>query len=343
MKEIQLHLISAKDSAVVFSDIPSDIFKMLSSILVTDDCRKITINGNNARIGKKSDKDYIVFAYSFDKDYIKSKKIFLNELSLMLESSSKLEDKIAIITERAESQSKRLIHNLKSLSAKINQEIFYLAGQNKLMNAYQESLNYLEEQVTEKPKETAKALISILKYGTALNTEFTAFNKLSGDVGLIKRENHKIHKLLLSIFYLFFQDFTDRNVQVYVEKSELEGNIDYDSIHVCLYHLIENSAKYIKMGSKLNVEISKNKAELSLIFDMQSLVVENDETDYIFEEGFSGKFAKAKQLQGSGIGLFIARKMARLNDGDLRFLNGKPSIADPHYARNKFTLTLPSL
>ncbi|MHB1099888.1 MAG: ATP-binding protein, partial [Burkholderiales bacterium] len=339
-KEVSFRLEDVTTGKLIINDIPPYIFKQIQEVLKSDGIKKIDIVDKQAKAVRLSNSNYIAHAFTFDKNYIKSQRLIRSEVEIMLASAENIDEEIQRIKDRAESQSKRLIHNLKSLSAKISQEIFYVALQSNLMASHKDSLEYLENKLLEKPKEAAKALLTILKYSTAQNTEFAAFQKLNGDVGQLKKEPHKIHKILMSVFYLFFPDFTDKHVRITVGKSDHEGVFDYDSIHVCIYHLIENAAKYIKPGGDFNVYISRSSNELNIVFDMESLSIYDDEVEKIFTEGFSGKNAKTSVLNGNGIGLFLAKRMAIINDGNLVVVNGKPQQLDPRYARNKFTLTL---
>lgn len=342
MKEILFRLENAITGKLILNDIPPSLFIKIQEVLKNDGCQKIEIFGKMSKVLKYSDENYTVYALTYNQDYIKSNRLIKSEVEIMLASAMRIDGEIQLVKDRADSQSKRLIHNLKSLSAKISQEVFYVALQTNLMASPVDSLKYLEKQISERPKEAAKAILSILRYSTAQNTEFVAFQKLNGDVGLLSKDHHKIHKILMSVFYLFFQDFTDRHVKIDIGKSDLEGIFDYDSIHVCIYHLIENAAKYVKPSGGFNVYISKSSSDLNIAFEMDSLTIKDDEVDKIFTEGFSGCVAKDYELNGNGIGLFLAKRMAVMNGGDLCVINGKPFQADQKYARNKFTLTLPA-
>lgn len=342
MNKILFRLEDIANSKLIIDEIPLNVFMVIQNELINDGNIKSTFKGELARYLKVTDTNYVVYAYTRDKNYIKSRKLAKLEAEIVLSSAKKIDADIQLIKERADSQSRRLIHNLKSLTAKISQEVFYVGLQSKLMASHKESIRYLAGQITKQPEDTAKALLSILKYSTAQNTEFVAFQKLNGAIGMIKKEDHKIHKILMSVMYLFFADFTDKQVRFNVVKCDLEGNFDYDSIHVCIYHIVENAAKYIKKYSAFEISIVKTESELRIAFDMESLVVTDEEIEKIFLEGYSGRLAIKNDYNGSGIGLFVARRMAEINGGRLVLLNGKPHQSDPEYARNKFTLILPA-
>lgn len=341
MKGLAFRLEHIETGSVLIDEISPHELALLQSKIPDVGSKKITISGKDCRILKISNDSHRLFALATDADRVKSNRLIRSESEVMLAAAKNIEKEIQIARERAESQTKRLIHNLKSLTAKTAQEIYYIALQDKLMASPKESLNYLERQVIDNPRDTAKALLEILKYQTAQKTEFSAFHKLNGNIGLIKKEPHKVHKVLMNIFYLFFNDFTDKKVQVDIQPSELQALFDYDSIHVCTYHIVENAAKYIKSGGEFSVRVAKRGSAIDIIFEMESLLIESKEAEKIFEENYSGVLACKRELQGNGIGLFLAKRMAMMNGGDLVVLNGIASRPATDYARNKFTLSLP--
>lgn len=326
---------------IVVDAIPLGLFSHVKNELKEPGGKKITYSGRVVRAVYVRDSIYSVYAVAHDGDRLKSPRILKGEAEIMIASARKVELELSKVRERAENQTRRLVHNLKSLTAKTMQEIYLIAMQDKLMASPKEALDYLEREVKKSPREVAKALIEILKYQGAQKAEFSAFNKLSGGFYSIRREPHKIHKVLMSVFYLFFNDFTDKRVKVSVAPCDLTAYFDYESLHVCVYHLVDNSAKYIKPGCDFSVFASVKENSVDIIFEMESLFIEDGEVESVFEEGYSGKKAVQNQLQGSGVGLFLARQMARLNGGGLSLLKGIKLPHAPDYARNKFVLSLP--
>ncbi len=146
----------------------------------------------------------------------------------------------------------------------------------------------------------------------------------------------------MNVFYLFFGEFVSKKVRAEVDKTLLQAVFDYDSIHVCIYYLVENAAKYVRPNSELKVTSHEDGAGLvDIRFSMESLVIQPSEVERIFDEGYSGMKAVQGKLSGAGIGLYLARAMAKLNKGRLTVIPGKPSIGS-EYARNSFILTLPA-
>ncbi|SCX93068.1 HAMP domain-containing sensor histidine kinase [Pseudomonas sp. NFACC37-1] len=304
--------------------------------LEKDGSKIIILHGKKARVSLLSTGAYIALGVATDADRIKSKKLLDQELKVTLAAAPMIDAS----TRRSEQRTRRLIHNLKTLTAKTTQEIFYLVKQESMMAHPREAVRYVEDEIRDNTADTAKAIIAILKHQQAQKAEFAAFEKLSGKVEPTKMEMHDIHRVLMNLFYLFFGDFSDKKIRANVEPTKLQAFFDYDSIYACIFYLVENAAKYTMRNSSLNVTVSPdNQGYVDIRFEMQSLAINPDESHAVFSEGVSGKHAHANKLNGAGIGLFLARAMANLNAGTLTLNAGKPMIAGC-YARNSFILSL---
>jgi signal transduction histidine kinase len=295
------------------------------------------LSGIRVRLTRGSIGQFTAMAISADADRLKSRVIMDREIETILAAAPVIE----ITAQRSEQRARRLIHNLKSLTAKTNQEIFYVLQQDRMLNLNKDALPYVEQEIGANIREASKAFIEILKHQSAQKAEFFAFEKLSGKVDVLRVEPHSVHSVLMNVFYLFFGDFVDRKVRAKVEQTHQVARFDYDSIHACIYYLVENAAKYTSRNSSMNVTVSVDSVGgmVDIRFDMESLSIAEDEQERVFEEGYSGRRAIERGLSGAGIGLFQAREMARLNGGDLYLIAGRPMNGE--YARNAFTITLP--
>ena len=79
-------------------------------------------------------------------------------------------------------------------------------------------------------------------------------------------------------------------------------------------NLLENAFKYAQKDAEIGLAITSNGL---CIFDNGKKITKN-ENEKIFEKGFRGSASKKKD--GTGVGLFLARKLAKQIGGDLRLL-----------------------
>ena len=83
-------------------------------------------------------------------------------------------------------------------------------------------------------------------------------------------------------------------------------------------NLLENAFKYAKKDAEIGLVITSKGL---CIFDDGKKITKN-ENEKIFQKGFRGSAAKKKD--GTGVGLFLARKLAKQIGGELRLLENYP-------------------
>ena len=113
----------------------------------------------------------------------------------------------------------------------------------------------------------------------------------------------------------------------------------YAVIDEIVANLVENAFKY-----------AKKDAEIGLIFTSKGMCIFDDgkkitklENEKIFQKGFRGSASKKKE--GTGVGLFLARKLAKQIGGDLNLLENSIRCNDEELQalqkKNIFYLELP--
>ena len=334
--------ISDIDGNIIFCNLHPAETDRVNSI----DSKSKKIEGVNLRAGIVSNQHGTVVAFSTKKDYVKSSAKFTTALSVILNSVEMIVEVINDARDTINKSTSRLIHNLTSLNAHNIQEIYSLIPQDKVSKKMRGQILFVENIVKKDPKETALILLRVAKNNAAMKVEFSVFRKLFDSNPNLQIREHNVHKVLMNIFYLFFPDFTDKDVRVIVgdHNNIYMAYFDYESFHVALYHLIENAAKYIKPKSCLNVEIRNADGVIEIIMDMVSLEIQEGEASRIFEEGISGEMAHRIGKSGDGIGMNRAKKILELNLGSVSVnpcSDTIETIMGVNYQRNVFTISLP--
>ena len=298
----------------------------------------------NKRAGKITVKDGSVVGFTSNKDFIKSSSKFRTNLSVIGDSLKYLDGIIKKANDKVNKSTSRLLHNLTSLNGHNIQEIYSLVPQDLLARKVSGQVRLVENVIKQESRETALCLLRLAKNNIAMKTEFSVFNKLFDKNPNLQFKFHNVHKVMMNILYLFFADFTDKNVNV---KIDCEGKktafFDYESIHVALFHLIENSVKYVQPNTELNIKISEVNNKILISFEMDSIQINKEEAKLLFDEGFSGEHSKKSGKSGSGIGLSRAKNILELNSASITLdidedsLHGYQSVP---YQRNTFFIVL---
>lgn len=265
------------------------------------------------RIGIAENEFGNVFCCSNDKNFVKSSKIFKKEKQMRLLGINQLEnakDKLNLDT-------KKLIHNLTKTNGHNIQELYALVPQDIITQNIVDQLDTIKNVIESDPLEAAKTFLRIAKNNAAMKTEFSVFNKLFGGDPSLHKKRNPVRKVTLNLFHNFFQKFKEIDVYVAFDDNDDYLIFDYESIHVSLYHLIDNATKYVLPSSNFHVHFKKQNEDFSIVLDMISLRIEPEERDMLLNEGFSGKVAKQLKKSGDGIGLGRVSKILELNDAEL--------------------------
>lgn len=153
--------------------------------------------------------------------------------------------------------------------------------------------------------------LSLLKSAELLVKEFDRLellvNPASAAIGKVYCKVYKLcHKYaqILDVAYCKGQN----------KHIKMSGRCDmtlhlYESVSALVFALIENAAKYCFSGEQVDVAVNEAAGYVDLSVSSVGPLIEGEEINRIFERGFRGKWARAKQ-EGRGIGLHLAKIVA---------------------------------
>lgn len=309
-----------------------------------DGSHKIIIDNKEYRIVSKTVEHNRICCISDVVDMVKSKKTMAKEIEFLFRSIDSFKAAYSSIRSEAQIHVNRLVHNLVTLNAHNIQEVYSIIPQEVMQDKRSKWKERIVEHVSKDTYEASLAFVRIAKNTLKMKTEIDVYNALLSGKPNITIRSHELHRVLMNVLYVFFPDFTDKGVHVSVSESNVKASIDYETFQVAIYHIIENTVKYIKPDSDLKIIIDKchtsKKVSISLI--MNSLQINPDEIEKIFEEGYSGSVAKRSQRAGNGIGLARVKELLGYNGAELRidakYDSAKPAILEHIYQDNIFTI-----
>lgn len=307
---------------VIIDKLPDKYRSIAESTEISTSSKKVNIDGSNIRYTKLKNDKYTIFALATKAQYIKSSRLFNTKIQLVLDC---MEDAVKFkidFIKNTQEHTDRLIHNLVTLNAHNMQEVYSIIPQEVLANKRNKLWkNSITEYVKDDLPEAALSLVRIAKNSLKMKTEISVYDSFRNNKVRLDKKNHHIHRVLMNLFYVFFPDFTDKEVIVDVAQTKLQSTFDYETVTVALYYILDNIVKYIKPNSNLTVYIEKAQfaSTITIIFDMVSIKVEKNELEKIFEEGISGSYAIQCGKSGQGIGMSRARELFNMNDMKISF------------------------
>jgi two-component system sensor histidine kinase SenX3 len=92
---------------------------------------------------------------------------------------------------------------------------------------------------------------------------------------------------------------------------------DRRQIASALSNLLENAVKYSESGAPVDLRVSTSEHEMAIVVQDHGIGIPTSELERIFERFYRVDKARSRETGGSGLGLSIARHVARNHGGDI--------------------------
>lgn len=301
-------------------------------------------DGRPRRRGKLIGPTGTAFLCSADEDLVQSKRVFQKSLAFYAEALNRFRELGEETVKRVQTENRRLVHNLTTLNTHILQEIYAITPQDELTGGPQSQIRAIRQQIQARGDESAAAVLRVLKNVVAARTEMQIVRRLQSDSSAaLSQKDHAIHRVIKNALITFFQDSQERKIGWILGQCRERVVFDYETISAALYRLFENAVKYCMSGTDVAIEFKTERTQMTVTMSMISLRVNDDERERIFEENYSGEYARAKGLSGDGLGLFFVREMLALNGATIKLETGAPPriVEDSSMALNQFVIEFP--
>jgi signal transduction histidine kinase len=95
----------------------------------------------------------------------------------------------------------------------------------------------------------------------------------------------------------------------------IETDVDPDRFQIVVRNLLSNAAKYSPSGSDINVDVRRDGGKAFVSVRDQGVGISKDDQAGLFTR--FGRVETSTHVQGTGLGLWLSREIARMHDGDL--------------------------
>jgi len=121
-------------------------------------------------------------------------------------------------------------------------------------------------------------------------------------------------------------DAREKNVSISLHADEaISISADAEEIAMLLRNLISNAVKYNRDGGKVDVTLNRRDSQISVTVADTGIGMTAEETSQIFGEFTRVKNEKTSQIEGSGLGLSIVKKLAQLYNGSVQ-VKSQPDV-----------------
>lgn len=89
-------------------------------------------------------------------------------------------------------------------------------------------------------------------------------------------------------------------------------------------NLINNAIKYSDGEGNIKIEVKQNDTNLTITFSDQGIGIPDDEKKNVFEKFYRVGEEKTRTKPGSGLGLYLVKKITEIHGGKVSIMNNKP-------------------
>ncbi len=185
------------------------------------------------------------------------------------------------------------------------------------LTAIRWGVEILGEQLMDKMTPTQKSMLDDLNASTKRMVSLvTALLNLSRiESGRLKVDPKKVYieDIVKEVVHELSPIANARNIQIHFKSSKKKLPkiaIDSDLTREVVSNLVGNAVKYSLSGAEpviINIASSKDKKEYIISIQDHGIGIANDEQDRIFQKFFRSQEAIAKETDGNGLGLYIAK------------------------------------
>lgn len=138
-----------------------------------------------------------------------------------------------------------------------------------------------------------------------------------------EKEELDLTALLKDCIRQFSNRFPERD---FTEEIEADTDIKGDSLllQMLINNLLENAAKYSPKGSPISTSLKKYRSGIELQIKDEGIGIDQAEKDKIFNKFYRIGSEATRKAKGTGLGLYLCRKIAKDHNGDITMTNNEP-------------------
>ncbi|WP_347104200.1 sensor histidine kinase [Streptococcus anginosus] len=135
----------------------------------------------------------------------------------------------------------------------------------------------------------------------------------------IEKEEIYLDKLLIDIMSEFqlVIDKEDRDIRISVQPESAKIISNYDKLSRIILNLVSNAFKYSEAGTKLTIDAAVDNKRLTLTVADEGQGIKSEDLEKIFKRLYRVESSRNMKTGGHGLGLYIARELARQLGGDI--------------------------
>lgn len=159
-------------------------------------------------------------------------------------------------------------------------------------------------------------------------------SRLEANMIQIRREKASLKKILHNAVNSVYMKAYDRGISISVNEFEdREVSLDSHWTQEALVNILDNGVKYSEQGTAIEIRVRPMISHYLLEIEDEGIGVEREEANRIFQRFYRGQARQVQETEGSGVGLYLTRKILEAQGGTICVKKGRKG--------SLFMLTIP--
>jgi two-component system, OmpR family, sensor histidine kinase CiaH len=137
-----------------------------------------------------------------------------------------------------------------------------------------------------------------------------------------EKEEINLSDIISNAVLKYRKSFSTFRIEINIQENIFLKS-DILMIEILINNLLENAIKYSTLNKEIEVNLSREKNSIILSVADQGAGILNDEKNKIFEKFYRSKKAM-RNTTGSGLGLFLCKKIMQKHNGDIVVIDNQP-------------------
>lgn len=156
----------------------------------------------------------------------------------------------------------------------------------------------------------------------SLINELLNITKIEEGRYIVKTSSNDIVAIINSVIDIYKEESKKKNINIDFQKPKEKIpkiKIDVEKIQLCIQNLIDNAIRYSDPGGNIRISVKLIGNKIELMVQDNGLGIPRNQQERIFSKFFRASNVVKKDVDGSGLGLFIVKNIIEAHRGKIWF------------------------
>ncbi|MEF8847164.1 MAG: HAMP domain-containing sensor histidine kinase [Candidatus Paceibacterota bacterium] len=158
-----------------------------------------------------------------------------------------------------------------------------------------------------------------------LISDLVTVSRIQDEELAFQPENVSLEKLTRRVLseFEFLSGAQDVEIKIEADSDLPEVKVDRNQIKMVIENLLDNAIRYTDGEGKVDITITKKGSRVQFKIEDDGIGIPEEDQGYIFKKFFRSRNAAEHQVRGTGLSLYIVKKIIRQSGGKIWFESEK--------------------